>query len=194
MRKIQTARQEKILNDIEKTYPIMLLYEKGDLARLMHPNIFPSNESRLFTKLSNNCKIAIGELNFLLNKLPDTYKSQFLSNYDFDIFIDSLLKSNIAVDKKSKSKKQKTKFEQKFQPYSFRVASSMFIKSLEFIIKSLPVPLQDSLKREIFAFLLQLNGFSEFMAEMNPREKLPYLEIPYELYPPERKPPFAILS
>lgn len=186
MKKRRSSAQEEIINKLKKTYRETILCEISDLARLEHPEKFPSNKPRLFNKLTNNCKIAMDQLNVVLSKLPDTYRAKILSDYNFDPFIDNLLRSSIAVDKKSKNKKQKKG--KKFQPYSFRLASSMFLKSLNFLLGTMPQELQESLTRQIYPFIVQLNGFSNFLTQIYPKQNLPYLNIPLFLYPPEHRP------
>lgn len=190
MKKRRDSEQDKILGELEKTYPNTILCEIADLARLEHPDKFPTNRPRLYKKIAANCRIAMDQLNVVLPKLPDTYRARILSDYNFDPFINNLLRSSIAVDKKSKNKKQKKG--KKFQPYSFRLASSMFIKSLGFLLETMPQELQESLTRQIYPFIMQLNGFSNFLIQINPKQNLPYLDIPLFLYPPEHRPKISI--
>ena len=190
MKKRRSSAQEDIIEKLENTYPETILCEISDLARLEYPEKFPSNQPRLFNKLTNNCKTAMDQMNVVLSKLPDTYRAKILSDYNFDPFINNLLRSSIAVDKKSKNKKQKKG--KKFQSYSFRLASSMFIKSLGFLLETMPQELQESLIRQIYPFIIQLNGFSNFLIQINPKQNLPYLDIPLFLYPPEHRPRIGI--
>ncbi len=179
--------RDRYLGNAKKTYGNSILVTPDDVVRLDHPDEFPTNRPRLYNKLATHCNIALNDLNYILHRLPSTYKHKALANYNFEAFIQYSLQSVVDIekkDKRTKSKKENKETKPNSQEYlsAYSLAVVMLNHSLDLIIKSMPTELQYPLKREIYPFLLTINGIANFSNSLM-KTKFPHLSIPINLSP-----------
>jgi len=195
MVKIQTDEQKLYFNKIKKTFGERNFLTEDDLAILEYPRVFPTNNSRFYNNVSKRANLALVDVDYLFNKLPDIYKEKIFSGIGIEQFLELIIEFGNAIKEKNKSKTKKekksksnkktkeTEYQYTFDPKTFSIAVTMFNVSLSHIIKSLPNNLHQSLKNDIFHFLSTINGVAEIgMSKEKQNYVLP--QVTPDLLPP----------
>ena len=174
MRKGLTAKQEKDLNELKKTYSNYKLLELIDFARLRSPEVFPyEHKSRLYKQVTNVILQYMNDFVLTFDKLPKSYREKILLDTQFTSFIDQF-----TIWGKDMKKKQSDSEEQ----YTFLLYSKFFNIGVQGLINSMPIQFQPYLKNEIKPFLMLMQSIANFSLMMNPKLKYPSLSPPSFLF------------
>ena len=93
MVKNTTLREDKVLKEIEKTFPTYRFGNYLDMARLIQPNHFKyRNRSRLETQFTENIKQTLADISLLIQHLDKKHQSEIFSSGEFNEFLRSVIR------------------------------------------------------------------------------------------------------
>jgi len=175
MRKRQTAKQEKILNNIKKTYSAFKLMSHNDLARLQYPNDFPtSNESRFYRSVSKQILKFLEEIRIAYHNLPPSYQMKINADKQFRLLFTEEIFPSLKKEelKKKKAGDDATTYD------SYVLYQSFFNIAIEGLIRSMPTGFQSYLLNEIKPLMYLMDSITTFYRQTMKKEHIPY---PYEI-------------
>jgi len=172
MKERQTAKQEKILDDIKNTYPNLTLIKPIEFARLFHSEDFPfENKPRLYSEVTKKVIQLFDDYHYATRELPMSYKVKIVTSRAFDDCIKSIIKNMSYVDKKQKS-------EEPDKQLSFLMYYNFFNMGIEGLIKSMPEEFRYTLQEQIRPTLLLMQSITKFSQQSNSKKKVPFVHAP----------------
>ncbi len=194
VRKRLTALQEKRIEEAKKTFGRTEFVSAEEIARLRFSSDFPTNVPRLCKDLTEKAEIAMRDIVTLMQLMPETYTARLLTSGDFDTFIYRVMQHMESADKKKPIVKGKPEAKTEapadalqadleYTTHTFKLAAAMLNYSLAAIIRSMPDEFQESLKQQIYQFLILVNAIANFSQSSRARKKSPRLYLPFDLSP-----------
>ena len=172
MKKGQTAKQEKILNDMKKTHPNLTLIKPIEYGRLFYPKDFPfENKPRLYREVTNKVIQFFDDYHYATRELPMSYKVKIITSRGFDDCIKSIIGNMSYVDKKQKSEDPEKRL-------SFMMYYKFFNLGIEGLIKSMPDDFGQTLREQIRPTLLLMQSITKFSQLSDSKKKVPLVKAP----------------
>jgi len=172
MKKRLTSKQEKIFNDIKKTYPNLTLIKPIEFARLFYPNDFPfENKPRLYREVTEKVIQFFDDYHYATRQLPTSYKVKILTSRGYDDCIQSIIRDMTYVNKKQKS-------EEPDKRISFMMYHNIFNIGIEGLIKSMPEVFRNTLQDQIRPVLLLMQSITQFTLQSSSKKKVPLVTVP----------------
>ncbi len=172
MKKGQTAKQEKILNDMKKTHPNLTLIKPIEYGRLFYPKDFPfENKPRLYREVTNKVIQFFDDYHYATRELPTSYKVKIITSRGFNDCLRSIIENMSYVDKKQKS-------EEPDEQLSFQMYYNFFNMGIEGLIKSMPEEFGNTLKDQIRPVLLLMQAITKFSQQSDSKKKVPLVKAP----------------
>ena len=172
MRKGQTAKQEKILNDMKKTHPNLTLIKPIEYGRLFYPDDFPfENKPRLYREVTDKVIQTFNDYHYATRELPMSYKVKIITSRGFDDCIKSIIENMSYVDKKQKSEEPEKRL-------SFMMYYNFFNFGIEGLIKSMPEEFRYTLQDQIRPVLLLMQSITRFTLQSGSKKKVPFVHAP----------------
>ena len=169
MKKRQTAKQEKKLEEIKKTYPDLKLIDHNEFVKLHHPDIFPiSNESRFYREVSNKILQSFSDFHYAFLKLPSSYKIKILTSRDFSDFINMITSQDYVLKKSEDYEKA----------FTFLLYQNFFNIGIKGLIETMPREFQTYLNDQMRPILSLMHSIAEYSLKMNPKSKVHSISIP----------------
>ena len=172
MKKGQTAKQEKILNDMKKTHPNLTLIKPIEFGRLFYPKDFPfENKPRLYRDVTEKVIQFFDDYHYATRELPTSYKVKILTSRSFNDCLKSIIRDMTYVDKKQKS-------DDPDKQLSFMMYYNFFTIGIEGLIKSMPEEFRNTLQDQIRPVLLLMQSITRFTLQSGSKKKVPFVHAP----------------
>jgi len=172
MKKGQTAKQEKILNDMKKTHPNLTLIKPIEYGRLFYPDDFPfENKPRLYREVTDKVIQFFDDYHYATRELPTSYKVKIITSRGFDDCLQSIIRDMAYVDKKHKS-------ERPDELLSFQMYYNFFNIGIEGLIKSMPEEFRYTLQDQIRPALLLMQAITRFTVQLGSKKQVPFVHAP----------------
>ena len=93
MAKNTTLREDKVLKEVEKTFPTYSFGIHLDLARLIQPHAFRyKNRSRLENQFSDEVKQNFDDMKLIIENLDSKHQTDIITSEQFNSFVQTWLK------------------------------------------------------------------------------------------------------
>lgn len=169
MRKILTAEQEKIIDDLQNTYPDTILMNAKDMAILDKLEKFPQvNKSRLNKMLDKKAVQVFNDLNFLLKHLPNSYRFKILNSNNCNEFFKTVMDINTV---------RLSNLDNKTRDLIIHLAAQLLVYSINVLTTTMPIQFKKSLKNSIIPFVDLLTAISSY-GEAKSLKDIPSIHIP----------------
>jgi len=171
VRKIHTAKQEKIIEDLKKTFSTYTLTSYPNLARLRHSKEFPyGNKARLFNDVSKDIQQLFRDVSAIFHYLPLSYRTKIIASSAFyRLFTDQIFPS---LQEKERKTKKLTDTAEKYE--SFIMYQSLFTLGIEGLIRAMPTEFQNYLITEIKPIMKLMESITSFYRKSTGKKDIPY--------------------
>ena len=172
MKKGQTAKQEKILEDFKKTHPNLTLIKPIEYGRLFYPEDFPfENKPRLYREVTEKVIQFFDDYHYATRELPASYRVKIITSRGFNDCLQSIIRDMSYVDKKQKS-------EEPDKQLSFMMYYNFFNIGIEGLIKSMPEEFRYTLQDQIRPALLLMQAITRFTLQSGSKKKVAFVHAP----------------
>jgi len=171
MRKQRTARQEKVLDDLKKVFPVPILCNYEDLARLRHPEIWKiSNESRFYNKLAENILHSWDDINNIFHLLPESTKKKIIASKEFDTLFTTQILSHLEQELKKKERQKKLKESEEDIFLLYKLYSTFLRIGLNGVVNLMPVEFGHILRTQIKPTFDLMNSITSYSERIAPKK------------------------
>jgi len=148
MRKIQNLYLKKRIKEIKHTWPRLFFGSKGNFVTIIDykkpggqitPELASSNIPRISRDYTNNLKLGLNEMQFVINHLTEKYKQEILDSNEFTKLFEELLEVGSWSNQTNTEK--------------YGISSNLFLISMKILIEKAPLPLQRKLANTIEDFI-----------------------------------------
>lgn len=173
MKKILTYAQETEIKRIQNTYLNLILMKSKEMAILDKPEKFePVNKPRLNKKLANSAIEVLGELSFLLDHLPLSYRYRILDSKNCNEFFKTIMDINSV---------NLSNLDEGARNLVIQLANQLFIYSITVLKTTMPEEFKRSLTDTVMPFIDLLTAISNY-GNRNSLKDIPKLHIPNALF------------
>lgn len=173
MKKILSYAQINEINQIQNTFPNLILMNPKEMAILDKPKKFEQvNKPRLNKKLADSTIEVLGEISFLLDHLPLSYRYRILDSKNCNEFfktimdINSVNLSNLNEDARN---------------LVIQLVNQLLIYSITVLKTTMPQEFKRSLTDAVMPFIDLLTAISNY-GNRNSLKDIPQLYIPNLLF------------
>ncbi|MCV0399039.1 MAG: hypothetical protein K5785_03465 [Nitrosarchaeum sp.] len=175
MKKRQTAKQEKIMNEIKKTNPKLTLISHDEYANLWNPEVFPiSNKYRFYREIQSKIEQSFSDFHYAFSPLPNSYKAKILSSRSFEDFMTTLKYASSIAD-------QKQSDEDPDKIFSFIMYYNFFNIGLEGLMKLMPEEFKWHIREQLRDTLLLMQSIAKFTKNTGSKKQVPFVHAPDSL-------------
>jgi len=174
VRKIQTSKQEQVINHLKKTYSNYKLTSHIDFGRLTEPKVFPyMNKARIYNETSKAILQAFEDIQLVYYRLPLSYRTKIIADGRFHrLFTDDIFPALREKEQKKKPIDDATKYQ------SYTIYHTMFAIGIEGLIRSMPTGFQNYLMDQIKPLMSLMMSITDFYRSTTGKKDIPY---PYEI-------------
>jgi len=171
LKKRLTAKQEKKLDEIKKTYPDIKLIDHNEFVRLWHPDIFPeTNKPRLYNNVSKKVLRSFSDFHYAFMRLPNSYQVKLLISREFDDFMVNVEQYAKNVDRTQTKEPEKL--------FSFLMYYNFFTIGIEGLLNTMPEEFKYYIRDELRPILVLMQSIADFTKKSNPKYKTPFIHAP----------------